>query len=428
MENKECLAKTEICEIAPRPSVVTFDLLKMIYTDNGPVARVYKNFGVRYFDTGFLQVINGELWVDREREVKSLLPAYSYFVSHNEQPKFSDWSKVFPTLRNLWFLNFVSTKNFEQLFLDLKDKIETPERPVDLKTFLDVFFNDYQLVFLVNFLSGLAIKRMTVFLKKEPVSFPEIIESSSLFVDWKKYFVSCPTGLLGNSLEISDCSDFLSTSFFGDQVSEGVKLWWNNLSEFKKRLFKSKITEAVVYNHLRELGRWLTVKKISSLRKILLSSANKNNFIDPENIFSLHLNDLLVGKIDENSCLKNKESVSKTEADTPRPLSLRKNSLLGVSAGEGEGILCRVEDIDNGRFVGNKIILYTELLSPNLTEYFSQIVGIVSATGSMLSHLAIVGREKSLPVIVGFSLANNSIKIGDKIKINGGRGEIIKVN
>jgi phosphohistidine swiveling domain-containing protein len=399
----------------------------MIYADNGPVARVYKSFGVNYRDTDFLRLVNGELFVDKEKEVKSLLPSYSYLNAGGEQPKFSDWSKIFSTLRNLLFLNFISTKKFDQLFLFLKEKIETPETDVGFKTVLDDFLKDYELIFCVNFLSGLSIKKVGLLLKNESISLPEIIGNPPLFIGWEKYSVACPKNLQGNSLEISDFSDFLSVVPVNHSADKAVGAWWNGLPEFKQKFLQPKIGQVIIYNHLRELGRWLTVKKITQLRNLLLSLARENNFIDPKNIFSIHFNDLLVGTIDEENCRKNKKLFSASEIVSSSCWSSNKTSLQGVSAGAAEGIFCRVEDIGSGRFAGNEIILYTDLLSPDLTKYFSQIVGIVSSAGSMLSHIAVVGREKGLPIVVGFSLAGSSIQIGDRIKINGGRGEIVKV-
>ena len=85
---------------------------------------------------------------------------------------------------------------------------------------------------------------------------------------------------------------------------------------------------------------------------------------------------------------------------------------MAVSSGSAEGILKSADQMlpeDRG------IVLYTKVLSPELTKYFPQISGIVSEQGGLLSHLAILAREKGLPVLVNY---DNSIALGKKVKID----------
>ena len=77
--------------------------------------------------------------------------------------------------------------------------------------------------------------------------------------------------------------------------------------------------------------------------------------------------------------------------------------------------------------MAQKLFLYTEILSPSLTKYFDRIDGIVSENGGLLSHLAIVAREKNIPVIIGFSLSNSVLKLGDPVQIDGSIGKIKKI-
>lgn len=96
----------------------------------------------------------------------------------------------------------------------------------------------------------------------------------------------------------------------------------------------------------------------------------------------------------------------------------------GVSKGQAKGILVALEDIDNVR--GDKI-LYTKILSPNLTKFFPQIKGIISEQGSLLSHLAIIARECGMPVIVNFNLNKSDLQKGDMIEIDAEKGEVKKI-
>jgi pyruvate,water dikinase len=99
---------------------------------------------------------------------------------------------------------------------------------------------------------------------------------------------------------------------------------------------------------------------------------------------------------------------------------------LGVSSGTASGILKSKEILDREKGKSKDSILYTESLSPDLTRYFDRVSGIVSNTGGLLSHLAIIAREKGIPTIVGFSISGSNIKIGDKVIVDGDTGKIIK--
>ena len=103
--------KTEISEMTPRPTPITFNLLNLLYSENGPIKKVYQKYRVAYQKTDFLKIIGNELYVDKEREIKSLLPTYSYLKNKNFLAKLNGFKNIFLTLRNFWFLNKISTKN-----------------------------------------------------------------------------------------------------------------------------------------------------------------------------------------------------------------------------------------------------------------------------------------------------------------------------
>jgi len=143
---KNFFEKTEISEIAPRPTAFTFSLLKLIYSPNGPVSEIYKKYGVNFTDTNFLKIIGNELFVDKEKEIQGLLPSYSYQRNKNFAPKFSTYLKIIPTIKNLFFLNKIQTNNYEKIFYNLKTKIETANQEQDSQTTLNNFIKDYKLI------------------------------------------------------------------------------------------------------------------------------------------------------------------------------------------------------------------------------------------------------------------------------------------
>ncbi len=424
--------KTELSEIAPRPSTITHDLLSLIYSKDGPVDKVYRTYGVDYTDTSFIKIIGNELFVDKDKEIQGLLPSYSYLSNKNFTPTFNRFSKSLVTMRNLFCLNKIKTKGYEQLFDKLKNKIEeTKQDNLDCKTALKKFLNDYELIFEINLLSGLSLKKLGIFIKNEGINFSEIIDGSSCFVDLRKYRVQYHQNIKGNSLEISDESVFLSSQDTETKKNEKVEIWWGKMPEYKKNFLRVRIIESIIYNRLRELGRWLTIININALRSSLLVHAKNHEFINEKNIFFSHLDDALSNRNNESDCINNKSVYEKYNIFSfPNTITSsfvsRDLKILGVSSGITSGILLSREAIDGEISEYKKVILYTEILSPDLTKYFDKIVGILSNNGSMLSHLAIVAREKNIPVIVGFSIVGGDIKIGDNVQIDGDSGKILK--
>ena len=421
--------KTEISEIAPRPTSFTFSLLKKLYEKDGPIDKVYRELGVKYQYNSFLKIIGNELYVDSEKELCGLLPAYTHFSDDEFVPKLKIKSGLLRSLKNIIKLNTISTKPFEELFVDLKKLIEDQDVCTELDKSLKKFILDYELVFKVNLLSGLSIKRLEVMLKREAIEVADVIDSANLFVDLSKYKISAPTNVLGNSLDISDETKFVAGLNDKSIENKDVKKWWTEQPNSKKQLYARKLKEAAIYSRLREYGRWLTVKTISQVRSILHELAKQNSFNEKENIYFTKIDELSRGEVKESTCLDRKHEYDQYSKFTlpSRLTSLivkSDNKLLGVSSGTAQGKIMTGDQIDKSSQNDEKVILYTEILSPDLTQYFDEISGIVSTNGGLLSHLAIVAREKRIPVVVGFSLGENDVKIGDNIEINGGNGKI----
>ena len=69
-------------------------------------------------------------------------------------------------------------------------------------------------------------------------------------------------------------------------------------------------------------------------------------------------------------------------------------------------------------------ILVTRHLEPQLAPVLAGLVGLVSETGSALSHLAILARELGLPTVAGVSDALRRFPPGTRLLIDGSTGEI----
>jgi pyruvate,water dikinase len=69
-------------------------------------------------------------------------------------------------------------------------------------------------------------------------------------------------------------------------------------------------------------------------------------------------------------------------------------------------------------------VLVVETLSPDLAAVLDGLAGLVSETGSMLSHLAILAREFRVPTVVGVANARQRFPEGTRVVVDGATGEV----
>ncbi len=67
-------------------------------------------------------------------------------------------------------------------------------------------------------------------------------------------------------------------------------------------------------------------------------------------------------------------------------------------------------------------IMVAEATGPTWTPFFVTIAGLVTDTGGVLSHSAIVAREYGIPCVVGTGTATSDIRDGQRIEIDGNKG------
>ncbi len=73
--------------------------------------------------------------------------------------------------------------------------------------------------------------------------------------------------------------------------------------------------------------------------------------------------------------------------------------------------------------LSNKILI-TKTTDPAWVFIMSKCKGLISEKGSLLSHTAIIGRELSLPTIVGVKNATKIFKTGQRLEMRSSKGEV----
>jgi pyruvate,water dikinase len=102
------------------------------------------------------------------------------------------------------------------------------------------------------------------------------------------------------------------------------------------------------------------------------------------------------------------------------------NQLTGMAASPGtvEGNARIVRSDDDLEKIEDGEILVATVTAPAWAPVFSKIKGAVTDIGGMMSHAAIVCREYGLPAVTATGTATSSIKNGQRLRVDGSKGEV----
>ncbi|HKY68367.1 MAG TPA: PEP/pyruvate-binding domain-containing protein [Acidimicrobiales bacterium] len=108
-------------------------------------------------------------------------------------------------------------------------------------------------------------------------------------------------------------------------------------------------------------------------------------------------------------------------SDLGKPIRVVSGTEVGSGTGAGGGVATGTvtHDADNPP---RGSILVTTTLTPALGPVLPQLAGIVSETGSVLSHLAILAREGGVATVVGYAGARDELAEGTVVEVDGNSG------
>lgn len=106
------------------------------------------------------------------------------------------------------------------------------------------------------------------------------------------------------------------------------------------------------------------------------------------------------------------------------------NMLTGMAASPGavEGTARIVRSDEDLATIQDGDILVAPVTSPAWAPVFGKIRGAVTDIGGMMSHAAIVCREYGLPAVTATGMGTNVIKDGQKLRVDGSKGEVTILN
>jgi pyruvate,water dikinase len=97
---------------------------------------------------------------------------------------------------------------------------------------------------------------------------------------------------------------------------------------------------------------------------------------------------------------------------------------MAASPGVAEGLARLVYRAEDVGLLQDGEILVAPITAPSWAPVFPKIRACVTDIGGMMSHAAIVCREYGVPAVTGTGFATNTIKTGDRIRVDGSTGRV----
>ena len=95
-----------------------------------------------------------------------------------------------------------------------------------------------------------------------------------------------------------------------------------------------------------------------------------------------------------------------------------------ASPGEATGVARVVRGPEDFARVAAGDVLVCATTTPAWTPLFPSLGALVTDTGGILCHAAVVAREYGLPAVVGAEVATTGVPDGALVRVDGGTGEV----
>lgn len=225
---------------------------------------------------------------------------------------------------------------------------------------------------------------------------------------------------------------------------------------FKAKLFKIVLNLAQTYLTFRENQRFYLDHLLFRQRLIILEMGRRlelSKFIDELNdvfflyekeLFMFYSTETLPSKGDaqkfREEILKRKKEFYRYKSSLPPKFikngiefddtitEYHQNAFYGAAASPGifKGVARVVESIEELSQLEEDEILITSNTDPAWTAVFSKVGGLITETGGILSHGAVISREYRIPAVTAVKGATNIFKTGEKLVVDGNEGVVYK--
>ncbi len=411
--------QTSITETFSRPTPLAFSALYALYKKEGPIQKAYQTVGVSYVETEQFKMLGNQLYVDMQAEAKTTLPALGFVKHESEKPRVESLAGLWRTIQNSKRLNRISTDVRQVEYEKLVHLLTSAPAVETLEQALHQLDEVYQHIFNINLRCQLALSRLTA-MAGSAETVRSLLDSAHPTLPISVRASDIPGSMLGNSISIDDRSEFSGQELLPHKEENVLPAHW------KLKALTPKAIEVQNWVLLRGLGRWLSVRLISDVREQVYALSAERGITADVAHFATVL-EYVTGLPAEAVLRERKELFHSFDAYTfPATLASftlqsKNTKTIMLSPGQAEGTGCTTKELS--KVLGSKILL-VQKLTPDLTQYFDAINGIVCTEGGLLSHLAIMAREAQIPVVLS---ANVDSLVGKTVLINHTADEPLQV-
>ena len=177
-------------------------------------------------------------------------------------------------------------------------------------------------------------------------------------------------------------------------------------------------TDDVFHLSLFEIEAWLTGAWDGMGARALVGDRQASLAAQQEQEFP--------GVITESPSAEPSVPARMTETAAPLPEG---DAWTGIAAAPGtaEGVACVLRTPHDGSRMRRHDVLVAPSTDPGWTPLFLRASAVVMETGGYLSHGAVVAREFALPAVVNVRDAMRTIADGDRLRVDGDAGRVIRV-
>lgn len=197
----------------------------------------------------------------------------------------------------------------------------------------------------------------------------------------------------------------------------------------KRRSFGRKLDRLRRFVWLREEMRDLSTRLYYHIRRHLLEIAKRRGLGD--DIFFMTFEEILAD--DRRNVESSKERFERyRNFKAPNEIGSRfpfrplatEGALRGIGASQGvvRGVARIARSVEEASRVEAGAILVCPFTDPGWTVTLDRVAGVVTETGGLLSHAAVICREYGIPAVLAVPRATHRIRDGQNIAIDGGRG------
>lgn len=248
-------------------------------------------------------------------------------------------------------------------------------------------------------------------------------------------WIEDPGFILQSFLMSLDSTDSLKTKSMESNSQKSKKY---------SKSFSNKLDRLKEFLRLREEMRELSTKVYYFIRRAIL---DLNFRYKVDDLFFYASCDEIIEFIDHPSRqlkivnnIKNRKkyALSYVNFKCPNELGLKDyhsdrrdqahgSELRGLAASSGRiiGTARVLKSIHEAKSLQSGEIMVVPFTDPGWTPLFGLISGVITETGGLLSHAALIAREYGIPAILGVAGATDKIRSGMKIQLDGNSGRII---